>query len=146
MEQAPMIKLSSHTRTGVPIVAGVAVALAAALAAWGTYGEEHPENREFLIVLGFIAVAAAVVFGWIVPRGFRREAAGATALALSVLGLLTIAVFWSGLPPILAAGGLVLGWAGRNAQRGTFLCRAAVVVGALAIAADIAVYIQDMAF
>lgn len=69
-----------------------------------------------------------------------------TALVLSLLGLLTIAAFWSGVPPVLAMGGIVLGRAGRNAERGAWLCRGAVALGGFAIAADIAVYIQDMAF
>jgi hypothetical protein len=135
---------SARPRAAIP--AFLAVALAAALAAWGTFGESHPETWEYLIILGFIAVATAVVFGWAVPQGLRRESAGPRALVLSVLGFLAIAIFWSGLPPILAMGGMVLGWAGRNAERGAWLCRGALALGALAIAADIAVYIQDMAF
>jgi hypothetical protein len=133
-------------QVGIGLAASFAVALAAGLAAWGTYGESNPETWEFLILLGVIAVAAAVVFGWIVPRGLRQDAAGASALALSVVGLVTVAIFWSGLPPILAVGGILLGWAGRDARRGSGLCRAAVAVGVLAIAADVAAYVQDMAF
>ncbi len=135
-----------QSRAGVGIPAGLSVLLAAALAAWGTFGETHAEVGEYLIVLGFIGVAAAVVFGWVVPRALRKESAGATALVLSALGLLTIAVFWSGLPPVLATGGIVLGLAGWSATRGAGLCRAAAVLGAFAIAADVVVYIQDMAF
>ena len=85
-----------------------------------------------------------MVFGWVVPRGLQREAAGAAALTLSILGLITVAAFWSGLPPILAAGGALLGWAGRNADRGRGLCRAALVIGALALVADLAVFVFDM--
>ena len=59
------------------------------LAAVGTWaGGDEQGTREFLIVCAIIAVAAAVVFGVVVPRGLQREAAGATALTLSVLGLL----------------------------------------------------------
>jgi hypothetical protein len=76
-------------------------------------------------------------------RWLGREAAGAGALALSMLGLLSVAVFWSGLPPILATGGLLLGWAGRNAGRGRGLCRAAVAIGALALAGDTVVVLAD---
>ena len=53
-------------------------------------------TREFLVVCAIIAVAAAVVFGWVVPRGLQRQAAGATALTLSILGLLAVLAFWAG--------------------------------------------------
>ncbi len=128
------------------VPAALAAAIAAALAAWGTFGESDPDSAEYLIVVGIIAVATAVVFGWVVPRGFRSKASGRTALALAVLGVLTIAVFWSGLTPVLAVGGIVLGWAGRKARRGAGLSRAAIAVGLLALALDVAVYVQDMAF
>ncbi len=88
-------------------------------------------------------MAAAAVFGWLVPRTLDRGHLGATALGLSILGFLSIAVFWSGLPLILAAGGALLGWTGRDAASGAGLCRAAMVVGALALLADLAVYVAD---
>ena len=70
-------------------VAIAAIAIATTLAAVGTSaGREEQGSREFLVVCAVIAVAAAVVFGWVVPRGLQREAAGATALTLSILGLL----------------------------------------------------------
>ena len=78
-------------------------------------------------------MAAAVVFGWVVPRGLQREAAGATALTLSILGLVAVLAFWAGLTPILAGGGALLGWAGRNQDRGRGMSRAAIVIGALAL-------------
>jgi hypothetical protein len=133
-------------RSRIAAAATLAVAMAAGLAAWGTFGGSDHEAGEYLVVLAIIAVAAAVVFGWIVPRALRRESAGTTALVLSVLGLATIAIFWSGLPPVLAAGGIVLGWAGRGARTGPGLSTAAIVLGVLALAADVAVYVQDMAF
>lgn len=120
------------------------IALAAGLAAWGVFGDDPHDAWEYLAVLGMIAAGALIVFGWIVPRGLRKESAGATAIALSALGVLTIAVFWSGLPPVLAAGGLVLGVAGWSARTGAWLCRAATVVGAFAIVGDIVIYIGDM--
>ena len=126
-------------------VAVAAVAVATAFAALGTFGDSGGDNgaKDFLIVLAIVAVGGAVVFGWIVPRGLGREAAGASALVLSVVGLLTVAVFWTGLPPILAAGGILLGWAGRKADRGRMLCRAAILIGTIALAADVAIVLGD---
>ena len=132
-------------RGNVGIVAALAAAVAAALSAWGTFGEGDPDVQGYLVVLGCIAVASGVVFGWVVPRALQKKGAGVTALVLSALAIVTIAAFWSGLPPVLAAGGIMLGLSGWNGRRGAGLCRAAVVLGVFAIAADIAVFIQDMA-
>jgi hypothetical protein len=135
------------SRMGIALPAAVGVALAAALSAWGKFGDHFHAHSigEYAIILGLIAVAAALVFGWVVPRGLRKESAGWTAVSLSVLGFLTIAIFWSGLPPVLAMGGITLGWVGRNARHGGFLCRAAIAIGVVAIAGDVVIYISDMA-
>ena len=133
-------------RVVAPVAIG-AIALATTLAAVGTYGgDEDQGTKEFLVVCAIIAVAAAVVFGLVVPRGLQREAAGATALTLSILGLLTVLAFWSGLTPILAGGGALLGWAGRDADRGRGMCWAAIAIGALALVGYLAIYASDAIF
>jgi hypothetical protein len=139
-------RAAMQPRAGLALPAATAAALAAGLAAWGTFGNGGNGVGEYLIVLGVIAVATAVVFGRIVPRALRREEAGTTALLLSILGVATIAVFWTGLPPVLAMGGLVLGWAGRESRRRRALSYAAAAVGAFALIANVVLYIQDMAF
>jgi hypothetical protein len=122
--------------------------MALVLNALGVFGdggglEEHGV-QSFFIICGVIAVAASLVFGWLVPRGLRREAAGGTAVTMSILAaLLVFPAFWSGLPPILGAGGMLLGWAGRSATKGAALCHAAVVVGALALVSDVVIYVLD---
>ena len=114
------------------------------LAAVGTWaGPDEQGSREFLVICAVIAVAAAVVFGWVVPRGLQREAAGATALTLSILGLVAVLAFWSGLTPILAGGGALLGWAGRDADRGRAMSRAAIGIGAVALVGYLAIYLAD---
>ena len=112
-----------------PAVVALAV-FAAALAGWEAFAphshsaeelaaDAHDDSvREFLVVLVIIGVAALVVFGLVVRRGLRKESAAYTALALSTLGLLTIAAFWSGLPPVLAGGGILLGWFSLDVVRG----------------------------
>ena len=120
-------------RVIAPVAIG-AIALATVLAAVGTWaGHDEQGSREFLVICAVIAVAAAIVFGWVVPRGLQREAAGATALTLSILGLVAVLAFWSGLTPILAGGGALLGWAGRDADRGRAMSRAAIGIGAVAL-------------
>jgi len=66
------------------------------------------------------------------------------AVTLSSLGLLFVfPAFWSGLPVVLAAGGIVLGWAGLDGNTRRRLSRAAVVIGALALAADVGIFVLD---
>jgi hypothetical protein len=127
------------TRTAITPVAAASTATAAALAAWGTFGEHGDQPwGEYLAVLGIIAVGALAVFAWVVPR---MEHTAGTGLVLSSLGVLAIAVFWSGLPVVLGAGGALLGWASRERVLG----KAAVALGVLAIVADVVVYVLDMA-
>jgi hypothetical protein len=120
-----------------------AAAGAAALAVIGLqYLIARPEEealREFLVVTGMIVVAAAIVFGVVVPRAVARGGSPGTALTLSLLGLLLAAAYWSGIPPVLALGGVVLA---RHSRPGG-ASRAAVVVGVLALLADLAVVIAD---
>jgi hypothetical protein len=121
----------------------VAVSGAAALAVIGLqYLIATPEEdalREFLVATALIVIAAGLVFGVIVPRAVARGGSPATALTLSLLGLLLAAAYWSGIPPVLALGGVVL--ARRSAPGG--VTTAATAVGVLALAADLASVIAD---
>ena len=127
------------SRSSIFPAALVAIAASAALAAWGTFGDETHATREYLVVLAVIGVAALVVFGWAVPRALRSPAVGWTAIVLGVLGIVTVVAFWSGLPPVFAAGAAVLGWAQRDSGRG----KVAIALGVLALVADVAVYLGD---
>jgi hypothetical protein len=143
--------LTAPAPTRFRLAAGLSIALAVALNALGVFadgteGADHSPS-EFLVVCGFIAVAAALVFGLIVPRGLKKVAAtgnaSVAALVLSILAVLVIVpAFWSGLPPVLAAGGVVLGLAGRGARRGA-LATTATAIGLLAIVGDVAIYAFD---
>jgi hypothetical protein len=127
------------TRPAVPVAA---VAALAALAVIGLqYAIATPEEdalRELLVVCGLIAACTGIVFGLVVPRARSRGGSAGTALTLSLLGLLLAAAFWSGLPPVLAIGGIVLA----RRQDGT-LARVALGVGVLALVADVAITIGD---
>jgi len=152
-----MTTAATSVPTGLTIGArhGAAVASVAgavALNAFGIWGDGTPGGEDdrlvsFLVECGFIAIGAALVFGLAVPRGLKRLAAtgraGSGAVVLSLLALvLVVPAFWTGLPPVLAAGGIVLGLAGRTAAR-SGLAIAAMVVGLLAIVGDVAIYIAD---
>jgi hypothetical protein len=99
--------------------------------------------REFLIVCGLSLVAVALVFGLAVARLQDSPRAGAVGLALSIVGLLTVAAFWAGITPAFAVGGVLLGMAARRSGHRTGLGTAAIAVGALAIVGYLAMYIGD---
>lgn len=71
---------------------------------------------ELLLIAVFAAIGTAVVFGVVVARGLRRapEGTARVALVVAVVGLLSLAVFWTGLPAILAAGAAALAVDARN--------------------------------
>ena len=127
----------SDQRLAAFVLAGTLIA--AALAAWGTFGEEDFSVWDYVIVLAITLVAAGIVYA--VARNWPS---GRTAVVLGVLAVLTIAVFWSGLPAVLASAAIALGLGAR--ERGeTTLGSVAILLGVLALAGDIAVYIADMA-
>ncbi len=121
-----------------------AVGLAATvLAAAGTVYGAH-DWTEIAVTLPGLAVAAAFVFGYVVPRALRKDSAGGTALALSIPAvLLTLPAFWTGLPMILGAAGVVVGNAGRNARSGGGTSITGLVLGALAVLGYLVIYIGD---
>jgi uncharacterized membrane protein len=117
---------SASSRTAVsmwPPFAAVGVGLAALATAIGTFFDvtgNDPGNNdnsaiEYLITLGIIVVAAALVFGLVVRTASVRSA-GARSLVLGILGVLSIVVFWAGLPCVLAAGAASCGLAARSAN------------------------------
>ncbi len=137
---------------------GIASAIgAAALAAYATLGgaEPNPDQvRTLPYVIGFTLVMAGIVFGLVVPWAERRSQALRTnrpakaGLVSSVLGLLTIVAFWSGLPVILGGAGVALGMAGqeRAAEAGRRrLATAAIIVGALAMLLAVGTTFMDSA-
>ncbi|HSP60398.1 MAG TPA: hypothetical protein VLO09_04995 [Ornithinimicrobium sp.] len=125
-----------------PMYAALGVGTALALAAVGTFanptGNSASEQglREFLIVAGIVVVAAAVVFG-IVARTAAEAGAATRALVLAILGLLSLALFWTGLPPVLAFGAIACATAaGRG---GTLPGRAKVAMGLALVTVALAV-------
>lgn len=100
--------------------------------------------REVGIVAGMIAVAAAVVYGLVVPWALRRGSLGGTALVLAVLAaLVVVPAFWSGLPAVLGVAAMILGNAGRHARAGSGKAIAAIVVAALTVLFYLSVYVME---
>lgn len=78
---------------------------------------DGPAWRVSLVVSILVAFAAWLVFGVAVQRALAKHSAAATArrsLTLGVLTVLSIALFWSAIPPILAIGTFVLAADARN--------------------------------
>lgn len=132
--------VSPTTSTGAVGAIGAATALASgALISlfahdWG----------EILVVLSAMAITTAVVFGYVVPRALRKPSAGGTALGLAIpAALLVVPAFWSGLPAVLGVAALVVGSAGRRADRGAGKCIVAVVLAALTVAFFASIYVME---
>ena len=131
----------------LPVGVGTAVATIG-FTALGIFGDgtpgAGPHVGEFLFLCAVVAVAAAGVFGLVVPRALTSGRFGGPALAMSlVAALIVVPVFWSGLPPVLGMGGALLGMAGRNAESGQGKSQAAIVLGLLAVLATVAIYVLD---
>jgi hypothetical protein len=93
-----------------------------------------------LVYVGIALVTVGVVFALLLPWALRRESSGAMALALAILGTLLAPGFWTGVPPGLAAGGALLGWAGIYATKARRLSQAAFVIGVIGVFFNVASY------
>lgn len=71
-----------------------------------------------------------------------REAWRWACLSLTA-ALLTLPAFWTGLPLVLGAAGVVLGHVGRHRSSGSGKSIAAVVIGALVVIGYLSIYIVD---
>jgi hypothetical protein len=105
--------------------AGVAV-VAMALVVYGAYGDSQANSSQksavpFLLVI--VAGAAAVVYGLLVPLAQKSRARGSAAarrwaIGLGVVAVLSLSIFWSGLPLILGGAAALVGAEGRSAFDG----------------------------
>ncbi len=129
------------TNTLAPVAIGVTLATLAldAFGIWG-YGTTDDDAPLQMLVTGALTVAAAaVVFGLVLPRAFRKDTTGRTGLVLSILALIVaVPLFWAGVAPILAVGGIVAGRADRGRA-----ATAAFVVGILALIGCLGTYAGD---
>ena len=82
----------------------------------GEWGLSTHDLNQVPLLLGFAIVGAAVVFGVVVARGLRTapQRTARRSLIVAGVGVVSIAVFWTGLPVILAAGAATLAMDARH--------------------------------
>lgn len=145
-----LVRSTGHNVRGLSTRTGVAAfAAAAGLAAYAAYGDPHAKANQqsavpFLIVVS--AVVAAVLFGVMVPKALSSMRAGQGrphrwALGHGAAAIVLCAAFWSGLPMVVGAAGLLLGAEGRRQTPPGRTARPysiALTLSGLAVAASVA--------
>jgi hypothetical protein len=102
----------------------------------------YPDQlRALPIVLVVLLVVAAALFFFVVPRAVRSDRPAVAGLVCSILGVLLVVAFWSGLPIVLGTAGALLGRMERTTRRG--LALAAVYIGVAAVVLDLIGFLAD---
>lgn len=123
--------------------AGIAVVLTAIGTFWSPLASYDATRTQhdllaYLVVVAIIAIGAAIVFGLVVRRA-PETGADVRAIVLAVLSVLTIVVFWTGLPVVLAAGASFLAVSGSTRRVTAIVVLVlAALVGAAAVALALA--------
>jgi hypothetical protein len=141
------LTVPSATRVSAVIrPAGLAVLLSAIFTAIliAQNTNDGPAWRVGLVLAAFVLAFTGVVFGLVVRRVLRKGSARAsawTALALGVLAVLSLAVFWLALPPVFGVAALVLARDARDRRpfRGEAIAVTGAVLAALGTVAAFAV-------
>ena len=138
----------AHT-THVPVrPAAIATVLGTlAFTAVGTFGDGTEGSdqgaREFLVIAAIVVAVAALMFVFVVPRALRSGRTANLGLGLAIASLPFVHVFWSGIGPLLAVSGILLGLAARRTADGGGKGAVAVGLGALALLGYVAIYVSD---
>lgn len=130
-------------------VGAVATVLAMALIVYGTYGDSKaPDSQKSGMpsVLVLAAVVSIITFGVLVPLALRAVEAGDAsgrrwATGLTIVSILGLGVFWSGLPLIAGSAAALVGRAGTESGQGARAFSLARVLGLVAAGASILVTI-----
>lgn len=121
----------STDRRRTMLVGAAVTAVAVAGTLWAVLKSGTGDSSQ-VSTLPYVAAAALVVgvvlFAWLVPS---RISARGTGLPFALVSIPLIAVYWSALPLLLAAAGVLIGLEHRagGAKRGRAL--AAVVIGSI---------------
>jgi hypothetical protein len=101
---------------------------------------DHQGVGNLLFLVAMVTLAAAVVFGVLVPRwlAIPSDRVPGRALTRAVAGAASVLVFWTGLPALLATGATVLALVSRR-QLGhaTVSATAALALSAATVAAAV---------
>jgi hypothetical protein len=116
-------------------MAGLAALFAMLPSALAVLVQQAGGLRELVPILALIVLVTLAVFAWGVPAALGLDAPGPSqvAMALSGLGVLTLLLFWTGLPALLATGGIVLGRTQLDVPEDRRLALAAIRTGAASI-------------
>lgn len=134
--------LSRQHVLGIGAATAVLVTLALAGANFIGGEDENGGVGPYVVTLVVSVAIASALFGWAIPRAERPGRAG---LIVGALALLSLPVYWTGLPYVLGPAAAVLGLLGRARSEGRGAATTAVVLGALATAGAIAGVILDQA-
>ena len=133
------------SESDLPKIAGLAALVAAVPAALGTLGQDGGV-LDYILIVAMIVIVTLGVFAWGVPSALDLDEPGPSVigLMLSGLGVLTLLLFFTGLPVVLAAGGIVLGRTQLDVPEDQRLAVAAIRVGAAAIVLYLVVSVADL--
>jgi hypothetical protein len=102
---------------------------------------------DYAVVLVLITIVALGVFAWGVPSALELRAPGPSVVAVSLsgLGLVTVLLYWTGVAPLLAIGGILLGRTQLDVAEDRHRARLAVWVGVAALVLYLLVTALDLA-
>lgn len=118
-------------RTGI---AAASVALAIVLVAIGAYSGNDDDTGYFLVASAITIAVAVVLFWGIVPRITRPGFGG---LIIGILAVVSLVVFWLGLPSPLAGAATVLGLDARERGSEAGKGNAGLALAAIAVVAAV---------
>ena len=119
-------------RTGF---AAASVALAIVLLAIGASGGDEGYDWSYLLVASAITIAVAVVLFWVIVPRITRPGLG--GLIIGILAVVSLVVFWLGLPSPIAGAAAVLGLAARESGSEAGKGTAALALAAIAVVAAV---------
>ena len=135
-------------------VGGVVTVLALALVAYGTYGDSQASDSQksgMPSVMVGVVVVAAIVFGLLTPVALRaaeegRDAGRRWAVWSGIVSVLSLVVFWSGLPLLVGSAAALVARTGREHGGGSWAFSWAWGLGLFAAIAAVAITIVGNTF
>lgn len=108
---------------------------------WDVEADENGGTKEAWISAGILVVVVAILWFVVLPRVRNTDR---TAIILSVLAILSIAVFWLGITPALAAAALLA--LGRSAAPSTAAKVLTVLAAVAAVVTVVGTLVQSHLF